>query len=140
MAAPTPVVKNFYDGFRGMLRYYVAWTAGVPDDLADNNALDISTLGPPAPNSVKIRSVDVIMNGNYQLDVEFDATTDELFDRFIGQTDVTYQFFRNYTQGPNTGYVSDPTAAGFVGDLLVTTTGAANGDELNMLIIYEKST
>jgi len=136
MAAPTPVEKTFWDGHRGMTRWYAAWADGTQH--ADRVVVDVSALS-PAPTAVKVRSIDMVLNGDLQVDLEFDATTDEVIDRFIGQTDVTYQFLRDYTDGPNVGYIPDQSAAGFAGDIMLTTTSAASGDEVNLLIIYEKA-
>ena len=136
MAAPTPVTKTFWDGTRGMVRWYAAWSNG--DQQADAKLVDISTLA-PAPTSVKIRTIDIFINGNLQVDFEYDATTDELIDRFIGQSDITVPFFRDYSEGPNNGYVPDKTATGFGGDILLTTVGAASGDEVSILCIFQTS-
>ena len=136
MAAPTPVEKTFWDGHRGMTRWYAAW--GESTEHTDKVIVDVSALS-PAPTAVKVRSFDLILNGNLQVDLEFDATTDELIDRFIGQTDVTYQILRDYTDGPNVGYIPDQSAAGFAGDIMLTTADAASGDEVNLLVIFEKT-
>lgn len=139
MAAPTPTIRTDWNGYRGMTRAYVAWTAGAPDNLADSSLVDISALS-PAPTSVKIRRIQAILNGNVQLDFEFDASTDQLIDTFIGQSDVSFDFCRDYSDNPNGGLVPSNTgAAGFTGDLLLTTTGSADGDELMLLIVFEKS-
>jgi hypothetical protein len=137
MAGPATVTKTFWDGTRGMVRWYTAWSDGT--QLTDSTLVDISTLGGPIPNSIKIRSIDLVMNGDMQVDLEYDATTDELIDRFIGQSDVSYQFLCDYTDGPNVGYIADTSAAGFTGDLLLTTVGAASGDEINLLLVFERS-
>lgn len=136
MAAPTPVVATFWDGTRGLVRWYAAWTDG--SQLTDSVVVDISALE-PAPNSVKIRRFDVIVNGDVSTSWEFDATTDQLIDLFIGQSDLTNLFDRDYTDGPNNGFVPTPGAAAFVGDILLTTLNAANLDEVNALIVFERS-
>jgi hypothetical protein len=120
-----------------MTRWYAAWADGT--QLTDSVVVDVSALA-PAVTAVKVRSIDLALNGDLQVDLEFDATTDELLDRFIGQTDVTYQILRDYTDGPNAAYVPDQSATGFAGDVLLTTTGAASGDEVNLLIVFEKAT
>jgi hypothetical protein len=136
MAAPTPATKTFWDGTRGMTRWYAAWTDGTA--LTDTVVVDVSALN-SAPASVKILSVDAVVNGDISITLEFDATSDELFDRFLGQSDASFQFIRDYTQGPNGGYVPDTAATGFAGDLLLTSANQANGDEVNLLIVFEKS-
>ena len=137
MGAPTPVTKTFWDGSRGMLRWYAAWTDNT--QLTDSVLIDISGLTGPTPDSIKIRSIDLILNGDLQVDLEFDATGDELIDRFIGQTDVSYQVLRDYSEGPSCGYTATTSAAGFVGDLLLTTANADNLDEVNLLVLFDRS-
>jgi hypothetical protein len=136
MSAPTPVTKTFWDGERGMTRWLAAWTDGT--QLTDTVAVDVSALS-PAVTAVKVRSIDLILNGDLQIDLEFDATTDEQIDRFIGQSDVTVPMFRDYRDGPNEAYIPDQTATGFAGDILLTSANAASGDEVNLLIIFEKA-
>lgn len=136
MGAPTPVVKVFWNGERGAVRWYAAWLSA--DELTDSVLVDISALS-PVPAAIKVRSISLTLNGDFQADIEFDATTDELIDRFIGQADVTYQFIEDYTDYPNSGFNPDTSATGFIGDLLVTTLGAASGDELKIHLVFEKT-
>lgn len=127
-----------WDGFRGAVRYFATFD-GAGQDQTDTSLVDISALA-PAPGSIKILSIDVILNGDIAVVFEFDASTDQEIDRFQGQTDITFQIFRDYTRMPNGGVTpSNIGAAGFTGDLVYSTTGAAAGDEVNFLIIFEKS-
>lgn len=127
-----------YDGTRGSVRYFATF-GGAGEDQTDTILADISALA-PAPASIKILSIDAILNGDLSVTFEFDADTDQAIDRFQGQTDVTFQIFRDYTRMPNNGVLPSNTgAAGFTGDLIYTTTGAASGDELNLFIVFEKS-
>jgi hypothetical protein len=206
MAAPTPTIKTFWDGRRGLVRWYAAWTAGAPDELADSVVLDVSALSPiPNGNKVKLRSADISLNGNFQATLEYDniasgvvntATAgtlvtwvsgdqfdtnwvsenfgqitinsvdytitsvdsatqitlasdpgdqagvaysyDGTIDRFIGQSDATYQFQRDYSDGPNSGLIP-PLVLGssFLGDIMVTTSGAASGDEMTIVLVFD---
>lgn len=137
MAAPTPTTTVNWDGIRGAVRFRAVW-ADVTN-YSDQSVVDISTLA-PAPASIKIRSIDIILNGDIGATLEFDATTDQDIDNFTGQSDVTYQLLRDYTDGPNAGITpADTAAAGFTGDLFITTTNVASGDELNAYIVFEKS-
>ena len=136
MAAPTPVTSTSWDGTRGMTRWYAAWTDGT--QLSDSVVVDISALS-PAPDAVKIRSFQGFINGDVVISFEFDATTDQLIDQFAGQSDVTNYFDRDYTDGPSDGFSPTSSATGFVGDILLTSVNAASGDEVNFLIIFEKT-
>ena len=206
---PVPILKTFWDGTRGESRWYCAWSGIETDNLVDAVIVDVSALA-PVPNKVKIRTLDVILNGNFTATLEFahvaygvcntatadtsinwvsgntfdsnwltwgnslidvyDAAAsytissvdsaikitvgsdpgdntayafwvDEFIDRFIGQSDSTYQFARDYTDGPSCGL--NPTSAGSADadakDLIVTTAGVASGDELNILVTFERS-
>ena len=136
MAAPTPVTVTTWDGTRGLTKWYAAWTDG--SQLTDSVVIDISALS-PAPDAIKIRRFDVIVNGDVDVLFEFDATTDETIDRFVGQSDLTNLFDRDYTDGPNQGFTATTSATGFTGDVLLTTLNAANLDEVNALIVFERS-
>ena len=209
MAAPTPTTITNYDGWRGVVRWRAAWGVG-NDDLTDTILVDVSGLGPvPARDALKIRSLNVTMNGNYTVNLEWndvaqgvvntttlntratwvsgdafqtkwvtdpgittitingvvytitsvDSTTqitlasdpgdqtgvaytvDEIFETFTGQADVTNSYVRDYTDGPNRGLTPDKSSAtrtGAVGDILLTTSGAASGDELQVLLFFER--
>lgn len=142
MAAPTPALDIInWDGYQGRFRFVAKWTAGAADNYTDQNIVDISADLASAPTSVKVESLDVVVNGNVEVIFEFDATTDQEIYRFIGQTDATINFKEDFTKGPNGGIVpSDTGAAGFTGDILLTTTGAADGDEVIVHGVFKKST
>ena len=129
-----------YDGFRGSLHYVVSSDS---TDLANESLIDISAdLAGDTVTSIKLRSVDIIMYGNFIAFLEADATTDQELDRFETQSaDVSQQFVRDYTDMPNGGKLADDvTATGFTGDLTMTTSGLASGDGFNLLVTFEKST
>jgi len=65
---------------------------------------------------------------------------DEPLERFIGQSDATYQFHRDYTDAPSGGRIpakTSSTRTGATGDLVLTTSGAANLDELLVRLTFE---
>jgi len=135
MANTININETNWDGRRGSIHYAVTSDGTA---VTDTTLVDISALS-PAPGSVKIRSLDVVINGDFALIFEIDATTDQEVERFQGQTDVTYQFLRDYTDGPNVGrQASDKAAAGFTGDVLITTSGLANLDEFNLFMVFER--
>lgn len=66
---------------------------------------------------------------------------DEIFEVFIGQSDVSCPFLRDYSGGPHQGLVPTKTSStrtGATGDLLLTTSGAASGDELSIKLSFSK--
>ena len=206
MAAPTPSTKTFWDGVRGLTRYSAGWT-GADTDLSDSIVVDVSALSPTPPdNSVKIRTIQTELNGNYQATLEFDNvasgtvntatagnavtwvsgdkfdtnwltygnstitinsvsytississaialalssdpgdqagvtySVDEFADRFIGQSDISNIIYRDYTGSPNSGLSPVKTSSSHTGDLLITTSGAAAGDEISLTVSYERT-
>ena len=202
MAAPTPLVRTFWNGRRGQVRWYAAWTDGT--QLTDLIVLDVSALAPvPAGSIAKVLSVDCKISGDVNVLLEWsdeavgvvdytDATrtvawvsgdqfktnwagqaitidgvantiesvasatslvvvtatganlndvaydVDGFIDRFVGQSDVSFNFKRHYKDNPNSGLKPYSSSSTFVGDILLTTTNAANLDEVMLLITFER--
>ena len=137
MAVPTPLpdVIN-WDGTRGMIRWRAAWAN--TDNFTAVAIIDLSADLAGPPNSIKIRTIQGSINGNFEARLDFDATTNQIIDFFAGQSDQSNPINVDYTDGPNVGVIpSDTTATGFTGDLLLTTTNAASGDELQLIITFE---
>ena len=137
MAAPTPTSYTEWDGTRGMTYWDAVWTGA--DDLTDSVIVDISALA-PAPASVKVIGIYASVNGDISATLEFDATTDQLIYVFRNQTDSALRDAVDFRESPNGGRVPSNTAAGFVGDIMVTTSNVASGDELTLLVFYQKKT
>lgn len=205
-AQPTSIKKVFWDGERGSVRYCVAWTGSEFLELVDDVVVDISALEAP-PAKVKVRTIDLILNGNLQVDLEYKTiaagtadvggttndvvwvtgdkfsatwltegpgrihlgesdytitavtddenltitgpwgngtpfayTVDQLIDRFIGQANVTEpRMKRTYVDGTSNAWQSSNASSGFVGDIVLTSVGAASGDELTMWVTFERS-
>jgi hypothetical protein len=64
---------------------------------------------------------------------------DGTIDRFIGQADESNIFARDYSDGPSGGITPYKDSANLVGDITLTTAGVADGDELNVQIIFERT-
>ena len=139
----TTVTNNAWDGTQGQLRFRALFD-GAAQDQTDLVLVDISTLGGvgvnTAPNSVKIQRLQAVVNGAFQATLEYDATTDQVIDAFSGQTSISNPYIVDYTGGPNRGVAPNAAAGGFVGDILLTTVGAAASDELNLVIDYRRKT
>ena len=129
-----------YDGTRGSLHYVLTSDS---TDLTNDSLIDLSAdLAGDTVTSIKLRTADIIMYGNFFAFLEYDATTDQEIDRFETQAiDLSQQFVRDYTDMPSGGKLADDTGAtGFTGDLLLTTSGMASGDGFNLLVTFEVST
>lgn len=143
MAAPTPVTWTRWDGKKGLAYWNAAFTAGAPDAFTDTVLIDVTALSPSSPHSVKINSLHLEINGNVVVLLEFDATTDAVIYQAEGQSDVTQIIDQDFTVGPKAdtakgGPVPNESAAGFTGDVLLTTTGNAAGDEITLTVEFEK--
>ena len=138
MAAPTPTTYTEWNGSRGMTYWRAEWTDGT--QLTDSVVVDISALGAPVPVSVRVIGAKCTLNGDVEVTLEFDATTDRLIYVFEGQTDASIIDVADFREGPNGGRSPAPSAAGFVGDILLTSANAAGGDEVTLLVFYERKT
>ena len=144
MAAPTPVSWTRGNGVKGLAYWNAAFTAGAPDAFTDTVLVDISALSPSPPMAVKINSFHAEINGNVKVVMEFDATADAVIYQMEGQTDVTHVIDQDFTIiGPQAdtakgGPVPNEAAAGFTGDVLLTTVGNADGDEITLTLEFEK--
>ena len=136
MATPTPVTYTQWDGTRGITYWRAEWTT--TDNFTDTVVVDISALS-PVPTAIKIRAVKATLNGDIEATIELDATTDVLVYVFEGQTDSTLIDITDFTDGPSNGRVASSSLAGFVGDAILTTANVASGDELTLLVYYQKS-
>ncbi len=124
-----------WDGHRGAIHYN--WT-GDGTEETNLQLVDISGLA-PAPNSIKIRTIQCTMYGNFTLFLEFDATTDEEIVRIEGQSaDVSFEFVRDFTDFPGSAWHSDHTATGYTGDLLLTTLVSESGDGFDLVVTFDK--
>lgn len=137
MATPTPTTWTEWDGTRGMTYWHAVWTT--TDNFSDSAIVDISGLS-PAPNVVKVLGFKAQLNGDIGATLEYDATSDVLIYELINQTDSSLIDITDFTNGPNGGRTGYSTGAGGTGDIVLTTTNVASGDELTLLIFYEKKT
>lgn len=136
MANTVNINHTEWNGYRGALHYNLSSDGTA---LSDLQLIDISALS-PAPASIKIRTIQCTLYGNFILTLEFDATTDETIAVIENQTaDVSFKYVVDYTDAPNKGWVStDVAAAGWTGDLLATSSGLANLDGFDLVLTFEK--
>ncbi len=139
MSLPTPTTYTEWNGSSGFCHWRATFANPDIDDFSDGVVIDISALT-PAPNSVKVTRVTHKLNGDFSSTLEFDATTDQLIYEISGQTNSSLVDVTNFAVGPSGGRSPDPAAAGFVGDILLSTSGVADGDELTLDIEFEKKT
>jgi hypothetical protein len=123
-----------FDGYKGQVRYHCIFD-GAAQDQTDTVLVDISALA-PAPNHITLERVQAYVNGDFRVDLEFENTTDQLIRVFTGQTDVSNPDIVDFTGGPNKGVAN--TSAGGTGDLVYTTSGAAAGEEFDIVADFHK--
>ena len=83
--------------------------------------------GGKTPSAIRIDEVTwAIGSGFDYISLEWDATADQLIDYYQGQGYMDYR--------PDGGKSPDTTAGGYVGDLILTTSGGATGDTYSFLI------
>ena len=135
MANTTNINHTEWDGFRGMVHLN---ETGDGTERTNLSLVDISALS-PAPEAIKIRTIQCTLYGNFIMFLEFDATTDEEFARIEGQgADVSFEFVRDFTDFPGGGWHSDDGATGYTGDLFLTTLNTESNDGWDLVITFEK--
>lgn len=68
-----------------------------------------------------------------------DFSIDEFIDRFIGQSNASFHFHRDYADNPNRGLKPRYHASdNYGGDIILTTLNAASGDEIMLDITFER--
>lgn len=138
MANTTVLNQLQWNGTRGSVHYIVTSDGTA---LTDFLLIDISTLGGPVPAAIKIRTISAQLNGNFVLTLESDATTDIAIERIEVRTvDETQTFYRDYRDDPGGAYqttAANKAAAGFTGDLLLTSTSLAASDAFSLFITFE---
>lgn len=137
MPNTTNISHTEWDGRRGSVHLNLTSDGTA---LSTFSLLDISALSPPARN-VTIRTIQCTLYGNFILIGLVDADTDEEFMRVEGQTaDVSFEFVRDFTDLPQSNWSPNRKAAGFTGDLLLTTSGLSNEDGFDLLITFNGKT
>ena len=136
MATPTPTTWTRWDGTRGCAYWDAVWST--TDNFTDTAVIDVSALT-PNPAAVKILGIYASLNGDITATLEFVATADEHLYTFRGQTDSSLRESIDFRELPSGGFAPTKTAAGFTGDLVLTTGNVASGDELTLIVYFQKS-
>ena len=126
MAAPTPTTYSRQTGKSGFLVWNAVWANS--DDMSAVAVIDLSAQADSYTNSLTIERIQYRVTSGIEFTLEFDATSDEfLYTSVLGDTSwVDIKF--------------DPplvkTAAGATGDLVLTSTSAADTDEVSLIVNY----
>lgn len=135
MATPTPTTYTQWDGTRGYTHWNAVWTT--TDNFAAEIVVDISSLG-GVPAAVKVIGVKATLNGDITATLDFDATTDQLIYVWRNQTDSSLVDEIDFREAASGGKTGNRNAAGWTGDILLTTTNVASGDELTLDVFYQR--
>jgi hypothetical protein len=141
MAAPTPTTWTQWDGSKGATYWHAGpWTDTT--NITDSIIVDISTLGgvgtQSAPNCIKITYLEVTVVGDVVGNIEIDATTDALVTDFVGLASISTTKVLDFSRAPSKGRLLAASTAGFVGDILATTTTVASGNEIEIYVEYAR--
>jgi len=130
MAAPTPTTRHVgFDGLRGMVLWHAVWADGT--QLTDSVVIDASAI--KAGYTFDICRIRAWLSGDIQVVIEHDATADSLIARFDNNADTTHHVDTGEFVKP----INDPAGTGYTGDVVLTTTNCAAGDEIMLYIDYE---
>tara|TARA_R110002020_G_scaffold359679_1_gene572383 strand:- start:162 stop:551 length:390 start_codon:yes stop_codon:yes gene_type:complete len=126
MAAPTPKTYTRQVSGYGIAVWNAVWTD--TNNLTDSVVIDLSAQVDGRTNALIIDQIRYRCTAGIEFTLEFDATSDEfLYTSVLGDTSwVDIKF--------------DPplvkTAAGATGDLVLTSTSAADTDEVSLIVNY----
>lgn len=135
MAAPTPTIRTLWNGRSGIVIWHAVWATG--DQHTDSVVIDASALSKAnAPlTTVSIRRIYAAITGDIQVILEWDATTDDLLWRFDSNADATNDYEVVF-QRP----IPDPKGTAATGDVVLSTLNCASGDEIMLMIDFERDT
>jgi hypothetical protein len=136
MANTTNIDHIEWDGVRGAIHFNLSSDSTA---LTAFSILDLSADLAPAPAAVKIRTIQLTMYGNFILTLLINADSNETMFVAEGQTvDASFEMVRDFTDFPGGAWHADDGAAGFLGDLLLTSSGLANADGFDLVVTFEK--
>ena len=133
MAAPTPTTYSRQTGKSGFLVWNAVWTDG--SQLTDTVVIDLSAQADNYTNSLTIERIQYRITSGIEFTLEFDATSNQfLYSSVLGNADSGDI---DATWGGREGWVK--TAAGSTGDLILSSTSAADTDEITLIVWYRVS-
>ena len=133
MAAPTPTTYSRQTGKSGFLVWNAVWANS--DDMSAVAVIDLSAQADSYTNSLTIERIQYRVTSGIEFKLEFDATSNQfLYSSVLGNADSGDI---DATWGGREGWVK--TAAGSTGDLILTSTSAADTDEITLIVWYRVS-
>lgn len=127
MSTPTEVIKTWQIGQYGITTFYALW--GTTDNYTDEIVVDLSGLN--YTTTLQVLRLQIQTTSGITALVQYDASTDEILGASIGGTPFEHDY-RKMGPGLETGVPNIGT--GTTGDVTVTTTSAASGDEVFILV------
>jgi hypothetical protein len=133
MAAPTPTTYSRQTGKSGFLVWNAVWANS--DDMSAVAVIDLSAQADSYTNSLTIERIQYRVTSGIEFTLYFDATSNQfLYSSVLGNADSGDV---DATWGGREGWVK--TAAGSTGDLVISTSSAASGDEITLIVWYRVS-
>ena len=128
--ANTVTIRKLLDGSKLAVFHIYLASDGSSGELSDQVLVDASTLS-GAPTKLSICEIEYALTG-FSGVLEFDATTDQPVLALVAETPVKHCY-------KDIGGIPDPSATGFTGDILLTTTGfSAAGDRGHITLVVKK--
>ena len=133
MAAPTPTTYSRQTGKSGFLVWNAVWANS--EDMSAVAVIDLSAQADSYTNSLTIERIQYRVTSGIEFTLEFDATSNQfLYSSVLGNADSGDI---DATWGGREGWVK--TAAGSTGDLILSSTSAADTDEITLIVWYRVS-
>ena len=130
MAAPTPTTYIRQIGHKGIITWNALWSDTT--NLTVSVVIDLSAQGSNHTNSLRIERIAYVATAGIEFTLLFDATSNQtIYTSILGNIgSMDYDF----TWGGREGIVK--TSTGSTGDLVISTTSAADADEITLVIWY----
>ena len=128
MAAPTPTTNLYKNGKAFVATWNAAWTD--TNNLTDSIVVNLSDLN--YTSRLRILSISVTATAGISALIEFDdASSDVIIYRHpVG---VVGNIVLDFT--PIGGFIWDGQTTSDTGDVVVTSSSAANGDEISIVVV-----
>jgi hypothetical protein len=127
MAAPTPVTYERQIGHAGFTTWEGHWTG--TGDFTAGIIVDVSGLT-TYTTSLKVFDFFIVSTAGIEVEIEFDCTSNQ--DILLAPEGVGGPVYYDFRGLPDGGLTK--TNAGSTGDIVLTTTGAASGDRVFIMI------
>jgi len=132
MATPTATSYTRNLNHRAYTVWTVTWGSGTADDFTDEIVVNLSDINSEYNSSLKVTYVSMLASTGVELKLEFDADTDQPIATYPLGASSSVEM--DFTPLIDAGLPKVNT--GGTGDVVLTTSSAADGDSAFILIEY----